>query len=84
MKIQFKPFKNRVIVRVALVMKEQPDGSKREEPSQEATVISSNNPELPSGKKVFFNYYGAVNIESLKTKKSLVLVVDEDEIFATE
>jgi co-chaperonin GroES (HSP10) len=77
-----RPYGKRVILKVDLVMVEQPDGTKREEPSSEAKVMMSNTKDIKKGDTVFFNYFGAISIESKKTKKSIVLVVDEEDIFA--
>jgi len=77
-----KPFGKRVILKVELIEAEQPDGSKRQEPSPEAKVVRSNNKEIKKGDTVYFNYYGAISIEGLKTKKTVTLVVDEEDIFA--
>lgn len=77
-----KPYKNRVILKVDVVQEKQPDGTKLDKPSQEATVVVSNTPDLKRGAKVMFNYYGAISIDSKKTKKNLTLVVDECDIYA--
>lgn len=77
-----KPFGKRVILKVDIINKKQPNGTELEEPSQEAKVIVSNNPEIKKGSKVMFNYYGAISIDALKTRKNVVLVVDEEDIYA--
>lgn len=77
-----KPYKNRVIIKTTLVEVELPDGTKRQEPNPEGQVVSSNNPELKKGTTVYFNHFGSISIESLRTKKNIVLVIDEDDIFA--
>lgn len=77
-----RPYGKRVILKVDLIMVEEPDGSKQEKPSPEGKVLMSNNKDIKKGDIVFFNYFGAISIESKKTKKSITLVVDEDDIFA--
>ena len=77
-----KPLGKRVILKVDLIVVEQPDGSKREEPKPEGKVFQSNCPDIKKGSIVYFNYFGAISIETMKTKKNITLVVDEDDIFA--
>lgn len=79
-----KALGNRVLLQVEVIKRkqEQPDGTVKEvdDISREAVVLQSSG-ELNKGDKVYYNPYGAVEIESKRTKKSLVLCVDLEDIY---
>lgn len=82
MKNSIKVLGARVLLQVALVTKKLDDGTEREEPSQEGKVLNSNSSEIKKGMTVFFNPYGAISVESMRTKKALFLIVDEEDVYA--
>lgn len=75
-----KPIGNRVLLKCDL--KIDKDGN--EVIGQEAKVIDSNFKEVKKGDIVFFNQYGAVSVNSLKTKKNIILIVDAEDIYGKE
>lgn len=72
-----KPIGNRVLLQVNIIKV-----GEEERPSQEAKVLDSSLDGVKKGDTVFFNPYGAVSIDSKKTKKHMFLVVDEEDIYA--
>lgn len=71
-----KPVGNRVVLKCDIIIENE-----EEKPSQEGKVIESNMEGITKGDIVFFNPYGAVSVNSLKTKKALVLIVDSEDIY---
>lgn len=76
------PFGNRVLLQVPIIIVKN-GTEEREEPSQEGKVMASNVEGVKKGQTVFFNPYGAVSVNSLKTKKAIVLIVDAEDVYAT-
>ena len=72
-----KPIGDRVMLSVDLTV----DKDGNETISQEAKVIESNLEGVNKGDTVFFNQFGAVSVNSLKTKKKMVLIVDSEDIY---
>ena len=72
-----KPLGQRCILKCTLFVK---DGV--EDVEQEAKVVESGVDDIKKGDIVFFNQYGAVSVNSLKTKKNAVLIVDAEDIYA--
>lgn len=72
-----KPVGNRTVLKCDITV----DKENNEIISPEAKVIDSNSEELSKGDTVFFNQYGAVSVNSLKTKKNIVLIVDNEDIY---
>ena len=73
-----KPTGQRCVLKVELSL----DKDGNEVVAQEAKVIESGVSEIKKGDIVFFNQFGAVSINSLKTKKNIVLIVDSEDIYA--
>lgn len=75
-----KPIGNRVILKCDITT----DKDGNEVIGQEAKVIDSNCEEVKKNDIVFFNQYGAVSVNSLKTKKNIILIVDAEDIYAVQ
>lgn len=75
-----KALGNRVLLQVNIIKRKQEDGTEKDDISREATVLQSVG-ELNKGDLVYYNPYGAVEIESKRTKKSLVLCVDLEDVY---
>lgn len=75
-----KPVGNRVLLKVPIFVDE--DGV--EQYAQEAKVVESNMEGIKKGNTVFFNQFGAVSVDSLKTKKYIFLIVDAEDIYGVE
>ena len=75
-----RPIGNRVFLKVNI--KTDKDGNEIIE--QEAKVIESNVDDVKKGDTVFFNQYGAVSVNSMKTKKNIFLIVDLEDIYAVQ
>ncbi len=73
-----KPIGQRCVLKVELSL----DKDGNEIVAQEAKVMESRVSEIKKGDKVFFNQFGAVSVNSLKTKKNIVLIVDSEDIYA--
>lgn len=71
---------NRVLLQVAIVKRKQEDGKEVDDISREGTVLQSSG-DLKKGDTVYYNPYGAVEIETKRTKKSLVLCVDLEDVY---
>lgn len=72
-----KPLGNRAVLKVKIHTNKEGV----EEIEQEAKVLDSNVEGVKKGDTVFFNQYGAVSVNSLKTKKDMVLIVDAEDIY---
>jgi co-chaperonin GroES (HSP10) len=72
-----KPIGNRVFLKVNISIGK--DGV--EKVSQEAKVIESNMEDVKKGDTVFFNQFGAVSVDSLKTKKNIFLICDAEDVY---
>lgn len=72
-----KPIGSRCVLKCDITT----DKDGNEQISQEAKVIDSNMEEVKKGDTVFFNQYGAVSVNSLKTKKNIILIVDSEDIY---
>jgi len=87
-----KPYGNRCIVRIAKrfqygadkkpVISE--DGIHIYEPEQEAKVLSSNIPDIKKGMTIIPIIRGGVPIRSLEDKKSVVVSLDGEDIYAVK
>jgi|WetSurMetagenome_2_1015567.scaffolds.fasta_scaffold390450_3 co-chaperonin GroES (HSP10) len=75
-----RPIGSRVFLKVNI--KTDKDGNEIIE--QEAKVIESNVDDVKKGDTVFFNQYGAVSVNSMKTKKNIFLIVDAEDIYAVQ
>jgi len=73
-----KPTGNRVVLKCDLFTNEKGE----EDVKQEAKVLESGDSEIKKGNIVFFNQYGAVSVNSTKTKKNITLIVDSEDIYA--
>ena len=69
--------------RVLLQINILKDEKGEEQPSQEGKVLQSGVDDVKKGATVFYNPFGAVSINSLKTKKHMFLVVDGEDVYAT-
>ena len=76
-----KPLGDRTLLKVQKIYKKQKDGTETMDISREAKVIETNHPELKKGDVVYYNPRGCVNIEVEDTKKSMTLVVDNDDLY---
>lgn len=72
-----KPLGNRVFLKVNI--KVNKEGV--EEIEQEAKVLESNMEGVKKGDTVFFNQFGAVSVNSMKTKKNIFLIVDAEDVY---
>jgi len=72
-----KPVGRRVVLKCDLSL----DKDGNEIVSQEAKVLDSGIEEVKKGDVVFFNQFGAVSVNSLKTKKGIVLIVDSEDVY---
>jgi len=72
-----KPVGTRVVLKCDLFTNEKGE----EDVKQEAKVIESNCDDIKKGDVVFFNQYGAVSVNSTKTKKNITLIVDSEDIY---
>lgn len=72
-----KPVGTRVVLKVKL--KVNKEGI--EEVEQEAKVLESGIDDVKKGDTVFFNQFGAVSVNSLKTKKDIVLIIDAEDVY---
>jgi len=72
-----KPVGNRVFLKVKLYV----DKDGVEQVEQEAKVVESNMEGVNKGDTVFFNQFGAVSVNSLKTKKHIFLIVDAEDVY---
>jgi co-chaperonin GroES (HSP10) len=72
-----KPIGARVVLNVDISL----DKDGNEVISQEAKVLDSGIDDIKKGDTVFFNQFGAVSVNSLKTKKKMVLIVDSEDVY---
>lgn len=72
-----KPVGNRAVLKVKIHTNKEGV----EEIEQEAKVLESGIADVKKGDIVFFNQFGAVSVNSLKTKKDMVLIVDAEDIY---
>lgn len=72
-----KPVGQRVVLKCDLFTNEKGE----EDVKQEANVVESNCDGIKKGDIVFFNQYGAVSVNSTKTKKNITLIVDAEDIY---
>lgn len=72
-----KPVGNRVFLKVNIRV----DKNGNEVIDQEAKVVESNMEGIKKGDTVFFNQYGAVSVNSMKTKKNIFLIVDAEDVY---
>jgi co-chaperonin GroES (HSP10) len=72
-----KPVGQRCVLKVDISL----DKDGNETISQEAKVIDSGVEGIKKGDTVFFNQFGAVSVNSLKTKKNMVLICDAEDIY---
>jgi hypothetical protein len=75
-----KALGNRVLLQVPIIKRKIEDGSERDDIGREGTVLQASG-ELQKGDVVYYNPYGSVEIESKRTKKTLVLCVDFEDIY---
>lgn len=71
----------RVLLSVPIVKRKMEDGTEKDDVGREGVVLQSNSEEIVKGDTVYYNPYGCVEIESKRTKKNLVLCVDEVDIY---
>jgi hypothetical protein len=76
-----KQLGERTIIKVQKIYAKTKDGTETMDVSREGVVLSTNHPELKKGDKVYYNPRGCVNIEVKDTKKEMVLVVDNDDLY---
>lgn len=72
-----KPVGNRVLLKVNIHTNKEGV----EEYEQEAKVVESNMEGVKKGATVFFNQFGAVSVNSMKTKKHIFLIVDAEDVY---
>ena len=75
-----KPGGNRLFLKVNI----RTDKDGNEEIDQEAKVVESNMEGVKKGDTVFFNQYGAVSVNSMKTKKHIFLIVDAEDVYGLQ
>lgn len=74
---------NRVLLQVDIIKRKNQDGTEVDDISREGLVIAVGDitTDLKKGDKVYYNPFGMVEIESKRTKKSLFLCVDADDVY---
>ena len=75
-----KALGNRVLLQVAIVKRKMEDGTEKDDIGREGVVLQASG-ELKKGDVVYYNPFGAVEIESKRTKKGLVLCVDMEDVY---
>jgi hypothetical protein len=76
-----KQLGERTIIKVQKIYTKQKDGVETMDVSREGKVLETSHPELKKGDIVYYNPRGCVNIEAKDTKKEMVLVVDNDDLY---
>lgn len=76
-----KPLGDRVLLRIKLVEERNAQGEKYLDLSREAKVLESNNPLIKKGDVVYYNPRGCIQIEAMKTKKDVVLLIDAHDVY---
>jgi hypothetical protein len=88
----YKPYGNRCVVRIKkhYITDENgksaigDDGTPIYEPEQEAKVLSSNIPEIKKGMIIVPIIRGGVPLRKMEDKKSVVISLDAEDIYAVE
>lgn len=83
--MNLKPIGERVIVRLDKLFKKGTEKDKEPEIvgfSTDGKVLETNVPEIKKGDVVHINPRGAVSVQSMETKKHVVLIIDLDDVLA--
>lgn len=72
---------NRVLLKVEKIYTKDEEGNEKMDISREGKVVQSGNEEIKKGDTVYYLPFGGVQIDSLSTKKHMVLCVDADDVF---
>lgn len=76
-----KPIGDRVLLKIKLVEKRNENGEKFTDLDREAKVLESNNKDIKKGSTVYYNPRGCIQIETMKTKNSVVLIIDASDVY---
>lgn len=76
-----KPIGDRVILKIKLVEKRNDKGEKFTDLDREAKVLESNNKDIKKGSTVYYNPRGCIQIETMKAKNSVVLIIDACDVY---
>jgi co-chaperonin GroES (HSP10) len=74
------PVGDRCLIRVELITKKTTEGESTDI-SREATIVESSSPDFKKGTKIYYNPRGCINIETLSTKKYILLIIDACDIY---
>lgn len=69
-----------MLLQVAIIKRKQEDGTEKDDIAREGIVLQ-NSGELKKGDTVYYNPFGCVEIETKRTKKTLVLCVDLEDVY---
>lgn len=76
-----KPIGDRVLLKIKLVEKRNENGEKFTDLDREGKVIESNNKDIKKGSTVYYNPRGCIQIETMKTKSYVVLIIDASDVY---
>lgn len=76
-----KPIGDRVLLKIKLVEKRNENGEKFTDLDREAKVLESNNKDIKKGATVYYNPRGCIQIETMKTKNAVVLIIDASDVY---
>jgi len=77
-----KPLGERTILKVEKVEKKDKEGNKYTDISRQAEVLQTNSKDVKKGDIVYYNPRGCINVEAKDTKKNMVLIVDNCDLYA--
>lgn len=78
--MKLKPAGDRCLIKVDIITKKTAEGE-TQDISREAKIVESNNPNFKKGMTVYYNPRGCINVETLATKKNILLIIDADDIY---
>lgn len=76
-----KPVGDRVLLKIKLVEKKNAEGQKFTDLDREAKVLESNNKDIKKGATVYYNPRGCIQIETMKGKGFVVLIIDSSDVY---
>jgi co-chaperonin GroES (HSP10) len=76
-----KPVGDRVLLKIKLVEKKNAEGQKFTDLDREAKVLESNNRDIKKGATVYYNPRGCIQIETMKGKGFVVLIIDAQDVY---
>ena len=76
-----KPLGDRVLLKIKLVERKNEQGEKITDLDREAKVLLSNDEKIPKGSTVYYNPRGCIQIETMKSKGYVVLIIDSCDVY---